>query len=257
MQANSTKAKLSRGELVFGPLITAADPRLVELAAEAGMDFVRIDGEHGPMTLETIENMVRAAEASGITPTARIPANRDEVVLSYLDRGLCGIIFPHVTSGDDAREAVRNMKFAPMGQRGYSGAGGFVRWTMGIKEQNVYEFANRETLCVCLVEDIEGVKNTERIAEVPGVDVVYIGPGDLAQSMGYLGQRNHPEVLKAIEDCARRARSVGKAAGITLGTPARPEEARRYIDIGMQMFSMNSAELIGWAMRDFVAKVKA
>ncbi len=256
MQPNATKAKLARGELVFGPLISAPEPRLVELAAEAGMDFVRIDGEHGPMTLETIENMIRAAEAGGITPMARIPVNREEIVLSYLDRGLAGLIYPHVSNAEDARIAVTNMKFAPQGQRGYSGRGGFVRWTMGIREQSVHEFANRETLCVCLVEDAEGFKNIEEIAATPGVDTVYIGPGDLAQSMGHLGNRQHPDVLKAIEDGTRRVRALGKSVGITLSTPGNPDEAKRWIDAGMQMFSMNITELIAWSMRDFIARIK-
>ncbi|MCL4499389.1 MAG: aldolase/citrate lyase family protein [Chloroflexi bacterium] len=257
MQPNATKAKLLKGELVFGPLLAYPDPSLVELAAEAGMDFVRIDCEHGPMTLETIDNMCRAAEAAGITPMARIPANREEVVLGYMDRGLAGIYFPHISTPEDARAAVRHMKFSPMGERGFSGRGGNVRWTLGIKEPNAHEFANRETMCVCLVEDMEGFGNIEQIAVVEGVDVVFIGPGDLSQSMGYPGQPNHPEVLKAIEDAVRRVRSVGKAVGITMNNPTDPAAGKRFAAIGMQVFNIGAAALFAWAMRDFVARIKA
>ncbi len=253
MQPNATKAKLQRGEAVYGPLITIPAPALVELAAEAGMDFVRIDCEHGPMTLETIENMCRAAEAGGITPMARIPTNREEVVLGYMDRGLAGIFFPHVSNPEDAQEAIRNMKFGPMGNRGASGGGGSVRWTLGIKEPDALAFANRETMCICMAEDREAFDNLERIASVEGVDVIFIGPADLAQSMGYPGQRHHPEVLKAIDDAVGRVRKAGKAVGITLGNPA---DGKRYAEMGMQIFNIAAASLFVSAMKDFVERIK-
>jgi len=256
MQVNKTKTKLQAGELVFGLVVTSPDPNMVDLAGVAGMDFVRIDCQHGAHTLETVEHMARAAEAGGVTPLARIPNNSAEVIVRHLDRGLAGLIFPRIATVDEARAVVRHTKFAPLGERTYTARGGLVRWTAGVKDDNEHEFANRETLVICLAEDAEGYRNIEKIAEVPGVDMIMVGHGDLAQSMGHLRTAEGPEVRKVVDDGIRRVRKVGKPVGLTIGSGADVARQQELIGMGVQMFNIVQGPMIVRSMRDIAAKVR-
>ena len=113
MQTNTTKAKLDAGEVVFGAIITRYAPDLVEIFGAVGYDFVMIDCEHGPMNLDQVEHMVRAGEAFGITPIARIPNHEESTILRFLDRGLQGIIVPHVNSGEEAAGVAAAARYYP------------------------------------------------------------------------------------------------------------------------------------------------
>lgn len=252
MQPNQVKAKLMRGELVFGVSISSPDPTQVEFAGEAGMDFVRIDCEHGPMSLETVENMIRAAEACDVTPLARVPVCRHEVVLQYMDRGVAGITFPHINTAEEAAVAVSYMKFAPMGKRGFTRRGGIARWTLGI-QGNEHDFANRETMIICLIEEVEGYKNIEKIVSVPGVDVIMVGAGDLSASMGH-NKMDHPEVQRVLHDGIRKVRRAGKPVGAIVSA-ANIAGAKELIDAGVQMLHLLAGPLFILAMKDFRTKV--
>ena len=105
MRTNTSKAKLANGEVVFGAIISRYAPDLVELMGAIGYDFVMIDCEHGPMNLDQVEHMVRAAEGFGITPIARVPDHADATILRFLDRGLQGVIVPHINTGGEEIEA--------------------------------------------------------------------------------------------------------------------------------------------------------
>src|SRR6185436_14025448 len=121
MRTNTTKAKLAEGKVVFGAIISRHAPDMVEMLGAIGYDFVMIDCEHGPMSLDEVEHMVRAAEVFGITPITRIPNHEDSTILRYLDRGVQGIIVPHVNTRDAAEAVARAARYWPDGHRGMAG----------------------------------------------------------------------------------------------------------------------------------------
>lgn len=245
MKQNTTKAKILAGEVVFGLGLDGADPLMVEYAALAGLDFVRIDCEQGPSTLESIEHMVRAAEAAGVTPTARVPVNRPEVIVQLLNRGVAGLTFPHISTVADAELAVRHAKFAPEGIRTVTephGGGMFARWSLGLPAEDPFGFANRETMVFCLIEDVEGLRNIEEIAAVPGVDVITFGIADLSSSMGLLGEFEHADVRAAMHDGIRRARAAGKRVGLSVGA-RNNDRVEECIELGVTVIQMLPAPL--------------
>ena len=121
MRTNTTKAKLNQGEVVFGAIIPRYAPDMVEIFGGLGYDFVMIDCEHGPASLDQVEHMVRAAESFGITPIARVPDHSEQTILRFLDRGLQGIIVPHVNTGEQAAAVARAARYYPDGYRGMGG----------------------------------------------------------------------------------------------------------------------------------------
>ena len=121
MRTNTTKAKLGEGKVVFGGIIGEHAPSLVELFGALGYDFVMIDCEHGPMDLNQVEHMVRAAEVFGITPLARVPNHDPSTILRFLDRGVQGVIVPHVNSAAQAEAIAKAARYYPEGNRGVGG----------------------------------------------------------------------------------------------------------------------------------------
>ncbi|PZF82213.1 HpcH/HpaI aldolase family protein [Jiangella anatolica] len=246
MKVNTTKAKILRGEMVVGLALDSADPIMVEYAALAGLDFVRIDLEHGPATLSDLEHLARAAEAADLTPTARLAVNRPEIVTQVLNRGMTGLTFPHISTAEDAAAAVRSAKFAPEGDRAITTPGGrgmHARWALGVPADDAYAFANRETIVTCLIEDPIGVENVEKIAAVPGVDLITFGAGDMSATTGHIGDFNHSDVRALILDGIRRARAAGKPVGISVGNRSM-ERAAAFIDAGVTVVQLLPAPLI-------------
>src|SRR5688572_27421016 len=138
MLRNKTKAKLLNDEAVYGWLINANMPGVVEMAGPAGLDFVFMDCEHVSTAIEDLEDTGRAAALGDVTTLVAVPANQPEIVLRTLDRGMGGLIVPHIHSQEAAEQAVRSARYAPEGDR--SAGGG--RWTLGMKEPNIHAFAN-------------------------------------------------------------------------------------------------------------------
>jgi 2-keto-3-deoxy-L-rhamnonate aldolase RhmA len=223
MRSNTMKAKLRAGEPALGLSIMIPSPQLVEMAAGLGFDWVLIDCEHGTIGLETVELMVMAAEASGVTPIVRPRSKDPQDILQVMDRGAAGLQVPHVTSAADARAAVEALKFHPLGRRslaagtrasgyGYRGAAG-----------SFVEEANRESLVCVQIEDEEAVHNIDEILTVEHVDVFFIGPSDLSQSMGHPGNPKAEPVARAIESTLKKIVAAGKTPGMpatadTIGT---------------------------------------
>ena len=199
MRTNKTKAKLARGEVVFGSFVGIPSPGVVELLAYAGLDFVVIDAEHAPMDIAVIEAMVRAADAADIDTLVRIQHIDETEIVRYLDLGVLGVQAPHTDTADQLRAAVRAVKYYPMGMRGmgFARAAQFAN-TPQARADHI-EASNRETMIVCQIESKEGVENLPELLTVDGVDVFFIGTSDLSQSLGYPGQRTHPEVQKAVD----------------------------------------------------------
>jgi 4-hydroxy-2-oxoheptanedioate aldolase len=220
MQTNRMKAKFAAGEPAFGLSVMIPSPQIVESAAGMGFDWVLIDCEHGTVGLESMELMVMAAEASGVTPIVRPRTNAAEDILQAMDRGAQGVQVPQVNTGAQARSVVEAVKFHPQGRRslaaGTRASGYGFRGSVG----NFVAQANLQSLVCIQIEDEEALPNLDDILRVEGVDVFFIGPSDLSQSMGFPGDPKAPPVARAIEAALRKIVAAGKTPGMPAAAAA-------------------------------------
>lgn len=231
MQKNLTKAKIKAGQVAVGTFLNINHPRLVELCGYTGYDFVIVDAEHGPADYEIVEDLVRAAEVTGITPLCRIAQNVRQVILRYLDEGVMGAQIPMVNTKEDAQAVVQAVKYYPEGIRGLASVRAARYGVMESFPEYVKQ-ANEELMVIVQVETMQAVNNLEEILSVPGIDVVFVGPTDLAASMGYAGDFNRPEVQEVLYRVLRQIRDAGVAPGtLALGGV---EGSKKLIDLGVQ-----------------------
>ena len=218
MRANTMKAKLAAGQPALGLSVMIPSAQIVEMAGGLGFDWVLIDCEHGTITLETAELMIMAAEAGGITPIVRPRSKDPQDIVEAMDRGAAGVQVPHVASRADAVAAVEAVKFHPMGRRGLAAgtrASGYgYRGSAG----DFVAAANRETLVCVQIEDEAAIGHVDEILGVEGVDVFFIGPSDLSQSMGYPGNPKAAPVAEAIESTLKKIVAAGKIPGMPATT---------------------------------------
>ena len=215
---------------VIGPFMKTCDPAFVEAAGYAGMNFVILDTEHGPISIENMQNNIRAAQLAGVFPIVRV--GNLENISKALDIGAAGIQVPQVSSKEEAMEVIREAKFYPGGERGVCR---FVRAAHYSTMARERYFAEADKALVILqLEGQEAIDNLDEIMEVEGIDVLFIGPYDLSQSLGVPGQTTHPEVI-------RQMRSIVKAAkerGLLVGTfTDSAETLKMWSDAGVQYLS--------------------
>ena len=253
MKKNRMKEKLRRGEAVFGVSVMIPSPQIVEMVAAAGFDWVLLDCEHGTLTLESVELMAMAAEASGITAIARPVSRAPEHILQVLDRGVMGVQVPHVNTSADARAVLQAVKYHPLGSRSLAaGTRAAVYDSHGTLADYVAA-ANEETLIAVQLEDREAIDNIDELLKVDNIDVFFIGPSDLSQSMGHPGNPKAPEVAHAIESSFRKM----TAAGRTLGTPATAENVRGVLDKGVRYIYTHLPRLLSASARSYLAHARA
>ena len=212
MRKNLTKEKINAGETAYGVFINVACPSIVEVLGHIGFDFVLIDAEHGPLDLETCEQMIRAADNVNITPLVRVAMNIQQNILRYLDSGALGVQLPLLNTKADVENVVRSVKYRPEGRRGLAGVRVNSYGLTGPLGDYVKE-ANQQTMVIAQIETMEAVENLKEILTVPGIDIVFIGPTDLSSAMGYPGQAKHPEVQKMIDHLVKEIHAAGKAIG--------------------------------------------
>jgi len=227
------KEALKAGKSVTGPFVRMAEPALLEMLGYAGFDFCIIDLEHGPMGVYQAENLVRTAKGAGISPLIRVRANDQTMVLRALDTGAAGVQIPQINSATMAEESVRFAKFYPQGERGVCRFTRAAHYS-AIPRESYFSQANTASVVVLQVEGMGGVTDIDRILEVPGYDVLFLGPYDLSQALGMTGQVTHPKVLGTIEEITRKARAKGIAVGSFADTP---ENIKRWVDMGIQFLA--------------------
>ena len=233
MKENVLKKKLAKGETVFGPFCKIQDPVIIELVALAGFDFVIIDMEHGPFSIESVQQMVRAAEARSITPVVRVTENREALILRTLDIGVKCIQVPKISTEEDAQDVLKATLFHPQGERGmcrYVRAADFTN----IDKAEHFGTANDQVLSIIHIEGLEGLKNLSSIIRLDGIDVIFLGPYDLSQSCGVPGQVHHEKVVKRMEEAVTLAKRSGKAVGTFVESV---EDAKKWAKIGVQYIS--------------------
>ncbi len=206
------KERMQNGEAVFGTWCMLPSSFVVDVIARTDIDFVILDLEHGTLSWETAEEMVRAAQLHGCQPIIRVGDDQENTILHALETGCEAIMVPHVSSVIAAEKIVAAARYAPIGARGLSP---YTR-CHGYTHEGLAESMERhadDTLVGILVEGIEGINNLPEIAKTKGIDLIYLGMYDISQSVGLSGQLEHPKVVEQLEHCLDVILESGKLAG--------------------------------------------
>lgn len=206
LRNNRAKRKLKNGEVVTMLMGGPHPPDMIDLMGQFGFDSVLIEGEHGPVDYGHVPDLTRACDLWGMTSVVRIGANRPEMIYRTFDLGAQGIMVPHINTREEALAVVDACKFAPVGNRGM-GAG---RQAFGVTDY--FRKANDETLVTVLIEDIAAMDQLDALTSVDHIDVFYVAPGDLAQSMGLIGETTSPKI-RSPKIFRSKSRTPRRAAG--------------------------------------------
>jgi 4-hydroxy-2-oxoheptanedioate aldolase len=233
-QKNAFKAALANGRLQIGLWSSLCSNIAADVVSDSGFDWILLDTEHSPNEIPDLVGQLQAIRGGTATPIIR-PAWNDAVLAKRaLDIGAQTLLFPYVQNVEEARRAVASTRYPPQGIRGVSVAARASRYG---RTPGYLGKANDEICVLVQVETREAVNELEAIARVDGIDGVFIGPSDLAASLGHLGNPAHPDVQAAIEDAGKRLKAIGKPAGILT---SNEEEARRYIEWGYLFVAVGS-----------------
>ncbi|MDX9872313.1 MAG: aldolase/citrate lyase family protein [Clostridia bacterium] len=241
------KQKLKDGQVVCGTFFKLSCPALVEMIGYAGFDFIIVDNEHANFGYSEMENLIRAADGVNLHTIIRIPNGAEEHIAHALDSGASGVQIPGLTTVEQVKAAMPAAKYYPSGRRGMNFTQRAANY--GYMDKNAYfKSANEDTLVVVHVENKEMVDQIEELCQVPEVDVLFAGPGDLSQSVGKPGQVNAPEVVALVEKIFTTAAKYKKAVGIWVGNEA---DAEKYIKMGAQYIGyMNDIAMVNSVLQE-------
>lgn len=223
---------MNDGKCVYGPFMKTGDPAFVEIVGHSGFDFVILDLEHGPTNELILQNLIRGAQFANLCPIVRV-SKLDEVLIGKaLDVGAEGVQIPQITSSKDAVLAVKASKFAPLGERGVCR---FVR-AANYSAMDRFEYFSKsnDNFVILQLEGKEAIDNLDEILAVRGVDVIFVGPYDLSQSIGMTGNVNHPLVEEKMRYIIKKASEKGILTGTFVDTV---EAAKKWRDVGVSYIS--------------------
>jgi 2-keto-3-deoxy-L-rhamnonate aldolase RhmA len=223
---------------VFGCTITTPSLDVAARAAAAGFHFLWLDLEHSPLTLETVHHIVLATRDLPAVPIARVPAAQIWMARRVLDAGVHGVVFPFVSTPALARQAAEACRYPPTGRRG---AGAALATSCWPDPEGYYDSADRNVLVAAIVEETSALAHVDEIAATAGVDVLFVGTGDLSFSLGLRGNQEDPRVEEAASLVLAAARRHGKIAGRPAGSPERTQE---FIEQGFRFFQAPSELLL-------------
>ena len=249
---NPVKKALKEGKVVIGATVTVANPDVAATLAGAGFDFLWIEMEHSPLTLESVRSMILATRGLKAMPFTRVPVNELWTAKRVLDIGSLGVVFPFTSTRELAEQAVKACKYPPQGLRGSGPAMASSRW--GMSGSDYAKFANENVLVVVIIEQKQAIDNIEQIASVPGVDVLFIGVNDLSYSLGVGGQTTDP----IVEEAVSKVLAAGKKHNIPVGYPAgNPAEINKRIAQGFRFFQASSdLGMMAAGARDVLSKIQ-
>jgi 4-hydroxy-2-oxoheptanedioate aldolase len=248
------KARIARKETLYGIFVMVPSPAVVEMCGYNGFDYVILDAEHGATGTETLENQLRAADASGIPAIVRVGSRAPDQILRVLDAGACGILVPHVTCAEDTEAIVRAAHFPPHGIRGLATTSRAGRHGL-VSAADYIRMAREETVVIVQIEDRAALEHVGAIARAPDLDAVFIGPADLATSLGVPGQATHPDVVAAIDHVRQEVVRAQKPA---LANFARTEaDATELAKQGFHMICLSTTAIFSRRLADLVAALKA
>jgi 4-hydroxy-2-oxoheptanedioate aldolase len=234
-ETTTIRQRLARGECVFGTFLKIPASAPVELVGYAGFDFCVVDLEHSPFTFERAEELVRAAEGVGLASIIRTFDGQPPTLVRALDTGCDGVLVPNLQSRAETERVVRGARFHPLGERGMDPHARSARYRM-IPKEVYFAQANDRALVGVQIEGVTGIQNLDDIVQVNGIDLIFIGPYDLSQSLGIPGQVDAPPVLEKVSEIVAAVRAKGKAVGIYADNV---ETARRWRDLGIQFVAIS------------------
>jgi 4-hydroxy-2-oxoheptanedioate aldolase len=250
---NPFKAALAAGQMQFGCWVGLADTFSAEIMAQAGFDWLVVDGEHGPNDLRSLLRQLQVIAATDSHPVVRLPVGETWMLKQVLDAGAQTVLVPMVESGDQARQLVRDVTYPPHGVRGVGYA-----LTRAARFGTIADYGTTADAQICLLVQVEnraGLAALDDILTVEGVHGVFIGPADLAADMGHMGNAAHADVQAAIMDALARIRAAGKAPGI-LST--RDEMTNDAIAAGAQFVAVGAdVSLLGAGARALATRWQA
>ena len=234
---NPAKEKLKRGEVVVSMSVRLVrSMEIAQIAAAAGFDSLYVEMQHSTFTEEQISQICQASILAGITALVRVPSIRPEHVGRVLDGGALGIIAPELETAEEVRQLVAASRFPPWGNRSAPGAQVFPLRYRSFPTAEAYAAMNDATMVVAMLENTAALDQVEEIAAVEGLDMLFIGTSDLTNSMGLVGQPDHPRVQEAFARTIAACRKHGKQVGIG-GLAARPDLIARYLGMGARFVS--------------------
>lgn len=245
--SNPLKTRLKAGHKLAGAWCQLASPMTAELFSQVGFDWLLLDLEHGPGDVLNLISQIQAMASGSALPVVRAPWNDFVALKRILDAGAYGVIVPYVNSRAEAEAAVRACQYPPTGIRGIAGSPRIAGY--GLNPNSYLQRANEEILIITQVETSQAVENLEEILATPRLDGIFIGPMDLAASMGHLGNPAHPEVQAVI----RRVEEVVLKSDKALGTLAAGfEQAKGFFDKGYQFVTLmaDGVALAKWAAQE-------
>jgi 4-hydroxy-2-oxoheptanedioate aldolase len=237
MKSNPVRAKLKQGKPSIGTWLTLPDPVAAHLMARVGFDWLTVELEHTPVNLETAATSFAVIAGAGTVPLARVPWNNGENLKRVLDSGAWGVVVPMVNSQKEAEAVVHSTRYAPEGHRSIGGS--LHAANFSTDPATYYRRANEEILVVVMIEHVRSIANLESILSVPGIDVAFIGPNDLLNSMGKppAFDSEHPEFRDALKQVVKTACRSGVAPGIHV---ANARAAQQRLDEGFQFIAVAS-----------------
>ena len=245
MRENRIKSQLQAGQTAVA-VSGHHNADMVDFLGQFGFDGVWLEGEHGPVDWDAIGDLSRACDLWGMASVTRVNNNDPGTIMRALDRGTMGIVVPHVNTRQAAQQAMKSAKFDPIGYRGMFGG----RQSFGVPDY--VQRANDQTLVVVLIEEIEAVNNLAEILTVDNIDVFFVAPADLAQTMGHIGNHGHPEVQATIDKAVAQI----IAAGRTAGTLATDDNVERYRDAGVRFFLTGWPNWVSQGAKGFMQRVR-
>ncbi len=231
---NKLREALVNKTLTVGAWIQIGHPGIAEIFARAGFDWICVDLEHGAIGIETMTDIFRTVDAFDCVPVARLPVNDPTWIHRSLDAGAGGLIIPMVNTAAQARTAVREAKYPPVGSRGF----GYSRANMhGMDFDNYIAAANDEIALVMQIEHKDAIRELDDIAAINGVDGLFIGPLDLSGSMGLTGRMDHPEVVEALDKYRQTCKDRNLSCGMHIVRPT-PQNIKQNIADGYNMLAL-------------------
>ena len=251
---NSLRRTLAEGPATLGYLVTMPSVQLVQALARTGVDWLMIDTEHAPIGIESVAAMIAATGGTPATPLVRVPGVRPELVKPVLDCGALGVVFPQVSTREEAEATVQAVRYAPAGRRGYGPTYAALRWALPNLEY--LKVANEAVLNIVLIESRAGVDALDEILSVSGLDVVAVARGDLSENLGVAGQFDHPRLREVV---AKAEAKILAHPEVALGGIAfSADEARAMIARGYRFIVLGSdAGLISGAAQRMVQAIRA
>ena len=220
MRVNNVVSRMREGQMSCGLNLTFPSTALIELGGRVGFDFVTFDSEHGPFTVDLLDDLCRIADMAGLTPMARVPDIEHPTILRFLDRGIMGITGPHIIDGERAQKLADACRYVPRGLRSFgSGRGAYFGDVDSLPDY--MEHFNDNILVTAQLEDVQVLDNIDEILGVDGIDLYASGAQDIAQSLGLPGQPNHPRVQEFEQQVRDAVHAAGKRMADDVMTSAR------------------------------------